>query len=358
VLRGAEGAQFVETGHLLYSPGESVLRAVPFDLARHEVDGNPVSVLEELFYVYLAGRAFFGVSGNGTFTYVPGSMARRTLVWVDREGRERPVANEQGEYDDPTISPDGTKVAFCQRPDIWTLDLARGTRTRLTSTGNNQGPIWTPDGSKVYFSSNRAGGWDIYSVDSSGTGETQTVLSAENLQLANSFSPAGSPLAFMNTHTRTGMDIWMFPKEGEPFPFLNTQFRESTAQFSPDGRFLAYVSNETGPIEVYVVPYPKANERWTVSINGGTDPKWSRNGKELFYRRGNEMVAVEIKTNPSFSVGGHRTLFRGLYYSSEYDVSLDGKEFLMVRLDPGSIPTQINIVTNWFEELERLVPTN
>jgi Tol biopolymer transport system component len=157
----------------------------------------------------------------------------------------------------------------------------------------------------------------------------------------------------------------MLPREGEPSPFLATPFHEGSARFSPDGRFLAYESNESGKLEVYVVPYSGSSDRWTISSGGGAEPVWSPTGKELFYRNGDEMISVEINADGEFTVGESRRLFRkpnhaSREYSSraQYDVSPDGQSFLMIRLDPGSVPTKINIVLNWLEELKRLAPTD
>jgi len=163
----------------------------------------------------------------------------------------------------------------------------------------------------------------------------------------------------------TGLDIWVLPQGEEPRPFQTSAFKETEPQFAPDGRFLAYVSDESGREEVYVQRYPSTGDRWQISTEGGTEPLWARSGKELFYRRGRTLLAVDVTTDPTFKlVGIPRPLFTGNYHSSttyhggaEYDVSLDGTRFLMIRREPASIPTRIHIVFNWFEELERLMPT-
>jgi Tol biopolymer transport system component len=192
-------------------------------------------------------------------------------------------------------------------------------------------------------------------------GEPERILQRELTQHPLSWHPKGNVLAFFDVAPDSDWNIWML-REGKPSPFLTTPFNETFARFSPNGRFLAYVSNETGRDEVYVVPYPDRSNRWTLSRDGGTAPVWSRDGKELFYQHDGEMIAVKVDSEREFSAGGFHVLFTETAYLREsvarapYDVSPDGKSFLMVRREPGSIPTRIKIVLNWFEELKKRVP--
>jgi eukaryotic-like serine/threonine-protein kinase len=180
-----------------------------------------------------------------------------------------------------------------------------------------------------------------------------------------SWSPDGQLLAFMENNPTTGYDIWVLRlSDRKAQPFLRTPFNESVPRFSPDGRWLTYVSNESGRYEIYVQPYPGPGGKWQISTEGGTEPTWNSNGRELFYRSGDKMMAVDIATQPSFAAGKPRVLFEGRYVptpatSPNYDVSPDGQRFLMLKPNEqeASAPTQINVVLNWFEELKRRVPT-
>ena len=256
--------------------------------------------------------------------------------------------------------------------DIWVYDIARQTLTRLTFEGNeNQQPQWTPDGKRVTLRSIREGvPGNLFWKLADGTGAAERLTTSEFRQNPSSWSPDGQFLAF---HQRpsvigfspTGRDIWILPLEGErkPRPLLRTQFNELAPKFSPDGRWLAYVSDESGRYEIYVRPFPEVEEgKWQISTDEGVEPVWAANGRELFYRNedGNRMMAVEITTEPTFRAGTPRLLFEGSYGRSSggsafYDVTSDGQSFLMVQ---AAHEGQINVVLNWFEELKRLVPTD
>ena len=356
VLDDGPGARYLESGHLLYSPGESEsrpseLRAVPFDPERLEVTGGPVSILEDVM-----NRNAFAVSSSGTLAYVR-SSGRHSLVSVERDGAERLVTEAQGRFDSPAISPDGSRVALRDFLSLWVYDIERGTRSPLAPGGSNANPVWTPDGAQIVFGSTREGSWDLYSISAGGSGELEKLLERDGMQVPMSWSPDGRVLAFLDRDT--DHDIWMLPQGGDPLPFLNTQYNERSGAFSPNGRFLAYVSDESGRREVYVVPYPGPGNRQTISTDGGMEPVWAHSGEELFYRRGEELIAVEVGTDQGFTLGASRTLFRGAYFSgqfgAQYDVAPDDQSFVMVRRDAGSIPTRINVVTNFFEELKEKV---
>ena len=364
VLDDGPGAQYLESGHLLYSPGESELRpselrAVPFDPERLEVAGGPVSVLEEV--MNNNGEAGFAVSSSGTLAYVR-SSGRRSLVSVERDGAERLVTEAQGRFSSPVISPDGSRVALRDFISLWVFDIERGTPAPLSLGADNRDPVWTPDGTQIVFASTREGNWDLYSISAGGGGELEKLLERDGMQAPMSWSPDGNVLAFWDRSPDMEQDIWMLPLGGPPVPFLNTPFNETSGRFSPNGRFFAYVSDESGREEVYVVPYPVPDGRDIISTDGGTEPVWAHSGDELFYRRGEELIAVEVETDQGFSVGASRTLFRGASTPrtvtetrAHFDVAPDDQSFVMVRRDAGSIPTRINVVTNFFEELKEKV---
>jgi Tol biopolymer transport system component len=191
-----------------------------------------------------------------------------------------------------------------------------------------------------------------------GAGAEERLTSGENQQAAVSWSPDGKLLAFTDESPTTALDIWILRVEGErkPLPFIRTPFSEEGAAFSPDGRWLAYSSNEPGRTEVYVQPFPGPGGKHLISTEGGGGPRWARNGRELFYSNGNKMMVVDIQTEPTFTAGKPRLLFEGQY--GGWDVAPDGQRFLMIQsVEPEQPATQINVVLNWFEELKRKVPT-
>jgi Tol biopolymer transport system component len=284
----------------------------------------------------------------------------------------------------PRLSPDGRRVAVSiqeQEMQIWLYDLSRETLTRFTFEGNtNLNPVWTPDGKRVAFTSNKEGPLNPFWQLADGGGGLERLTTSEYVQVPMSWSPDGQLLTFIEINPTTGFDIWAL-RMGDPSPgsgqapsaglgqvrkaqpFLRTPFNESAPRFSPDGRWLAYISNESGRNEVYVQPYPGPGGKWQISTEGGGEPVWNPNGRELFYRSGDKMMAVDIAAQSGFAAGKPRMLFEGQYVPTPltapyYDVSPDGQRFLMLKASEQaqSAPTQINVVLNWFEELKRRVP--
>ena len=216
------------------------------------------------------------------------------------------------------------------------------------------------------FASIRAGGaLNLFWKPADSSGSAEQLTESEHAQRPLSWSPDGQVLAFSELHPTMGSDIWVLPLQGErkPRPFLQTQFDEAWAVFSPDGHWLAYTSNESGRYEVYVQPYPGPGGKWQISNEGGDEPVWAKNGRELFYRNGDKMMAVEVTTQPTFHAGTPTLLFEGQYWHqvglwrADYDITPDGQRFLMIQLGEQEAVTQINVVLNWFEELKRLAPT-
>jgi Tol biopolymer transport system component len=290
-------------------------------------------------------------------------------VWVNRNGVEQPVAAPARAYVFPRLSPDGRQVCVAiaeQETQTWLYDLSRETWTRFTFEGNvNLSGIWTLDGTRIAFQSNKEGPLNIFWQRADGSGGLERLTTSEYNNFPASWSPDGKLLAFVEVHPTTGFDIWVLQlNDRKAKPFLQTPFNESVPRFSPDGRWLAYISNESGRWEIYVQSYPGPGGKWQISTEGGTEPVWNPNGRELFYRSGEKMMAVDIATQPSLTAGKPRVLFEGRYNPSpgtspNYDVAPDGQRFLMIKpADAGeAAPTQINVVLNWFEELKRRVPT-
>jgi Tol biopolymer transport system component len=247
--------------------------------------------------------------------------------------------------------------------DIWVYDVERGTLTRLTFEGSNVTPAWTPDGKRLLFCSNRIGAYDIYSKRADGSEEVELFFSSEKLLWSPSLSGDGESLTFYEIDPETQRDIWTMQfRDKSASPLINTSANERAPAFSPDGRWVAYMSDESGRWEVFVTPYPKADGKWQISTDGGIEPVWSPDGQELFYREKSKMMAVSIETSPSFKAGKPKMLFEKMYYSysytSSYDIHPDGNRFLMIKAEEEPDSNQISIVLNWDEELKRLVPVD
>ncbi len=370
LVEGGTYARYVPTGHLVYAR-EGRMMSVPFDLARLEVTGNPVPVVEGVAVHQSNGAANFSFSDGGWLAFVAGGAIEsvRTLLWVDSQGTVQPMKLPPDSWGQPRLSPDNQRLAIYRTsdPDIWIYDISGDALNRLTFEGANDAPVWTTDGKRIAFGSNRTGVQNLFwkSVDGSGAAEQLTV--SEHPDIPSSWSPDGNLLAFSESHPSSGWDIWVVPIEGErkPQAFLQTQFDEAAAVFSPDGRWLAYQSNESGKLEIYVQSFPGPGGKWQISTEGGREPVWARNGRELFYRNNHGMMAVEIVAEPTFVARKPRLLLKEQYDTlpmptANYDVAADGR-FVMMKeagLSDKSARTQIHLVLNWFEELKRLVPTN
>jgi Tol biopolymer transport system component len=304
-------------------------------------------------------------SRDGTLIYVPGGAANDATrpVWVDRQGKVRPVGMPPRSYGSFSLSPDGRRLAILigdPNNDVWVQDLERGALTRLTSVGNNAQPSWTPDGKRVVFTERTGGGATPFWVPADGSGEPERMFKGDERGGGLSFSPKGDLVAFHRRAPESGMDLWMRPLQGTQTeqPFLRTRFTEVGPEFSPDGRWISYVSDESGQYEVYVRPYPGPGGKWQLSTQGGEEGSWSRDGKELFYRNGNKWMVVAVSLEPEFRAGTPRQLFEGPYVNVgglSYDVAPDGRRFLVLQpAGPDAAPvTHLNVVLNWFEEVKR-----
>ncbi len=366
LLDGGAGARYLPTGHMIYSQSGN-LRLVPFDLVERKLVDSATPILDGVSWSNLGGLEFvrFAVSATGTLVYVPGGnlIAPTMPVWVDREGRATSLPVDGGRHLHPRLSPDGKRIAVTKlhedsgTGDIWIIDVESGRRTRLTVEGASYSPSWTPDGKHVTFVSKG----NIFWKAADGSGEAEPLLVRENYQRPWSWSRDGKFLVFDDL-TPAGLDLWVRDGKGDSRPFVATSFAETASMFSPDGRWLAYVSDESDRNEVYVEPYPGPGERSLVSKDGGRWPVWSGDGQELFYLNGDRMMAVAVETGPVFSAGTPRLLFEGQYFSqtlaANYDVSPDGQRFVMISEDELEAPTQINVVLNWFEELKQRVPSD
>jgi serine/threonine-protein kinase len=371
-LRGSQ-ADYIETGHLVYA-FDGTLWAVRFDSDRLDVSGEPIPVVERVTIVS-SGAAQYSLSRTGALVYLAGSAAggTRSLVWVDRNGREEPTNAPARLYTYARLSPDGTRAAVEiveKTNDIWIWDFARATLGRLTfGPATNTQPIWTPDGRRIIFPSTRSGVSNLFWQPADGTGTAERLTTSPQRELNPSISADGKQIVMLEQFLHTGNDLTLFHVDGKspPEPLLSTPFSEARPEISPDGRWLAYNSNEAGREEVYVRPFPDVQSgHWQVSVDGGTRPAWARSGKELFFGTPDgSIVAVPVQTSSSFSYGGPKKLFEWRTLASpglarSYDVSADGQRFLMIKEgggDPASAATPLVLVLNWSEELKQRVPT-
>jgi len=246
---------------------------------------------------------------------------------------------------------------------VWLLDLSGETLSRFTFQGNNGVPTWTPDGKRLAFWSDTEGSVNIFWQRADGSGGLEQLRTSTYLDVPFSFSPDGQLLAFAEVNPTTPGGIWVLQMSDlTAQPFLQTSATLDAPRFSPDGHWLAYISDESGRYEVYVQPYPGSGAKYQISTEGGTEPVWNPNGRELFYRNGNKMMAVNVTTQPTFSAGKPTMLFEGCLLSTQrlpnYDVSADGQRFLMLKAnEQAQGRAQINAVLNWFEELKHRVPS-
>ncbi len=369
---GASFGRYVPTGHVVYVR-EGTLYALPFDLERLEVTGSPSPLLEDLTAHPNHGSAEFSFSDTGALVYSRGSStsAQRSLVWVDRSGASSAISADLNSYGTPSLSPDGTRLAVVvgqgDEADIWVHELERGVATRLTFTDKGEwNPIWTPDGASIAFGSARESAGSIYLKPADGSGEAVRLTESESPQAPISWSPDGEVLVYSELGGSQGWNIYTLePGAGEePQPFVQTDFDEWGGWFSPDGRWVAYISMESGSPEIYVRPFPGPGGKWQVSKGGGLGPRWSRDGTEIFYRNVNEDRAMVVAVDAgiaAFRSGTPQELFADPFFSGaggDWDVGLDGQRFLMLEEHgeegAGLDRTHVILVLDWFEQLRAL----
>jgi Tol biopolymer transport system component len=384
VQRGGFYARYLSSGHVVYMH-EGTLFAVPFDLKRLQVTGQPTPILEGVVTNPGTGGAQFSFSEIGSLVYVAGRGEGRnvSIYWMDHEGKFTPLRETPGGYYNPAFSPDGKRLALAindgKRSDIWVYEWDRDTLTRLTFAEEaNEFPVWTPDGQRITYSSQEKGGaFNLWWIRADGAGDAQRLAESKNLQFAGSWRPDGKVLAFNQFNPGTNNDILTLPiegdektgwKPGEPKPFVNSTFNEFAPAFSPDGRWLAYMSNNEsgGGYEVYVRPFPGPGGKWQISTGAGGYPKWSRNGKELFYRTADSKIMVVTYTASGDSFRADKPQLwspgqftdRGLG-NSNFDLHPDGKRFAVLKSPGTEQATAVNKVSfifNFFDELRRRVP--
>jgi len=362
IQRGTYG-RYASSGHLVYA-WEGSLLASAFDLGRMKVTGPEIPLLENL-RSSADGSAQFALSGSGSLVYASGGPPpARTLIWVDRQGNARPLPAQARMYGQPRVSPDGRRLAVeigdGAGSDIWTYDLARDVLARLTYDRKSEFPRWAPDGKHLVFSSAKSGVINLFFQAADGSGQAEQLFPSEVEQWVGSWSRDGRMLTFVQVSPTDSGDIWVLPLQGErkPQPFLRAPFTQYGALISPDGRWLAYLSDESGRFEVYVTSFPSGQGKWQISTEGGTQVIWAPTGRELFWRNGDKVMAAGVEANTTFAAAKPMLLFSAAYMRHwqglpDWDITPDGQRFVMIKNSEAESPTQVNVVLNWFEELKK-----
>jgi Tol biopolymer transport system component len=353
---------------------DSTLMAQPFDPGKMELSGDPAPIAESVDSFPGAFYGLFAVSRSGALVYRTGAGAKMSLTWFDATGHPIGTVGDPGDYANPAVSPDGTRIAAAMGPvqsrNIWVVDVARGTSTRLTfDPARDDYPVWSPDGKNIVFASDRTGQSKLYVKPADGSGEERPL--GNQTGVPTSWSRDGRFLLLTDQSQKTGSDLWAFPnplpgpgrasQETKPAPFLATQFDEQFAQFSPDGRWVAYQSNESSAADVFVRPFSSdgnggAGAKWLVSKGSGIYPRWRADGKQLFYSTISlDFMVVDIDTSKGFQAGTPRRLFPTPppLINFAWDVAPDGKRFLFVTTPNAGRPEPFTVVLNWEAGLKK-----
>lgn len=349
---------------------DRTLMAHRFDQAKIEPSGEAFPAIEQIGTDFIGRESYFSVSGNGTLVYRSGSVSRSQLAWLNREGKQVGSIGEPGDYSFPAISPDQKRVAVALSgaqvaADIWLFDLSRGNSLRFTFHPTiDFFPVWSPDGSRIVFTSRQTGPDRLYLKPSRGAGKEEMLLKGSPVPDHNhpmDWSLDGRYIAYDVEGRKTKWDVWIVPLFGDqkPIPFLESEFNEQQAQFSPNGRWVAYTSDESGRNEVYIESFPTLGGKLQVSTAGGSKPRWRRDGKELFYiARDRKLMSVGIKPDATLEAGLPRPLFESpitdvnsIFVS--YAVDAEGRRFLFPMIVGEGASSPINVIVNWTAELKR-----
>jgi serine/threonine-protein kinase len=367
-LRGGYAPSYVPGGQLVFVRGGS-LYAVDFDLDTLQATGTPVRVFDGVATDSVWGGAQYDVARSGTLVYLPrDDWARTSPTWIDRQGGLEPLGLPEQLYNTARLSRDGTKLAIHvtgASDQIQVYDFRRKTLARLTLAGGNRFPVWTKDGERVFFAGFRDGERRMYSQPLDGSTDAEPVLTAEqsgvvgrSTSFPNAVSPDGKLLLFCNVNPQTSYDLWTAPLEGgeTPRPLLTSPAGEALGSFSPDGRWIVYMSDKTGRWEAYVRPFPDVERReWRVSSGGGDDPMWSPGTNELFYRDGPRVYAVRYTADPDFEPGPPELVLETDFHNSyglSFDVAVDGQRFLVNRpVVAGQPDAPLRLIQNWTDAL-------
>jgi Tol biopolymer transport system component len=361
VLQADSSNAIYSQGHLLFLLG-STLMAQPFDAERLVLSGEPVPIAESVHTTGAVPNGLFSASANGVLAYSTGKGVNGTgLLWFDRAGNEIGKLGEPARYSDVELSPDGTRLAVgvmestATQLDLWIFDIARNFRTRFTSDAAVEiGARWTPDGKNIAYYVERKG---IFMKPSGSSAPERRLIEDRSGEYPDTWTADGGSLLYELDDQKTSWDIWVLPLSpgSKPYPFIQAPLRQEFGRMSPDGRWLAYRSTESGRDEIYVVPFPGPGDKVQVSTNGGNFPRWRRDGKEIFYLGSNSrmMAAAVDGTGPLFRVGADTALFETRHDRGNwpYDVSADGQRFVVNTFAEASSSAPITVVVNWTADL-------
>ena len=324
------------------------------------VSGSPTPIIAEVSSFRPGGLAHAAAAPDGTLFYAPRNPAdlQNQLVWIDRKGVATLITPKRSGYAEPRLSPNGKQLLVSiedkeQRSDVWLCDLATDAWTRMTSEGDHFTLRWSPDAKQISFSSNRNGPYNVFLMPSDASAPARQLTRNQNWTDATSWSADGKTLLASWQRPATGYDIMAVPigEPDRPVAVVATSSVETSGAFSPDGKWIAFQSNESGNFEIYLQSYPRGGRKWLVSNQGGNSPLWRGDGRELFYRSGNKMMAVPMQLGPELVFGKPRALFGG-DFDTEYDVTPDGQRFVMVRSEKPTPSTKINVVLGAFETVK------
>jgi serine/threonine-protein kinase len=354
VIEGGTCPRYVPTGHIVYVHAGS-LWAVSFDAAALEVRGTPVKVLDGVA-TEGDGSAQFAFSNAGTLVAMTGVAARvgSTIVWVSRSGAISPVASTARNYDDLELSRDGRRLAVtADTKEGLIIDLARDTPLQLVSGRRVFSMSWMPDDRSVAFASEKTGGWNLYSKRADGGEEEKELFPAGPSRTRAAWSPDGKFMIFTVDDSKTASDLWVAAAgETTSRPLVRTPADESDGRVAPNNQFFAYMVIDAGVSQVFVRPFPTGDTQWPVSVKGASSPRWSRDGRELFYREGGKLMSVPVRFSPSFEAGKPQVVLEESY--APYDVDLTGQRFVMARpVGVRAAITRLDVITDWFAELQQ-----
>jgi Tol biopolymer transport system component len=364
LLAGVSNAAFA-SGHLLYMR-ENSLMAHPFDPETFELKGDPFPISESVQFNQRFSIATFSVSHAGVLVHrVSTASFVPELVLVDPKGKTIASFGQPEIFVSARLSKDSRKIAMdlydikVRNSDVWLYEIGRGVNTRFTfDPAVDWYPIWSPDGSQIVFSSNRKGHYDLYGKIPTGAANEEIIVESGEDKSPTDWSPDGKFVLFHSSHPKTKSDIWAVPMTGDrkPIPFLQTDYSESNAKFSPDMKWIAYQSDESGPNQIYVRPFPGPGAKWQVSTSGGTRPSWHRNGKEIFFLNGGKIMSAEVNGSGStFEPGKVKLHFDPLSVGAinVRDISDDGQSILVEIPRSRQSATPLTLIVNWDAELKK-----